>query len=227
VIDLQRGSKTLKPPPGFTCPRQSLRGCFTSPGAMTTYFEYVLPLIDAFFQQTWPSMPLPDNVYFLTTGAKMKEPCSDPAVPNSNFADDTAYEFCGADNNVYIGEKTAYLFYSQAGDVAPATGLAHEFGHHVQALSGVPEPQTNIQSRGYEQQADCVSGAFLGFVNNHHLLATSDIAVLQKYLVLIADAENDPNRDHGTFTERGNALQRGGEGNITSCNAFYPDFPIA
>jgi hypothetical protein len=226
AIVLQHGTRAMKPPTGFSCPNQSFRGCFTSSDQMVTYYEYVLPFIDAFFQQTWPKLPLPDHIYFLTTGSKLHEACGDPAT-NSNLADDTSYEFCPADNNVYIGQRLAFALYSQAGDVAPATGLAHELGHHIQSLTGVPAPQSNAQTLVHENQADCVSGAFLGFANDHHWLERSDVPVLEKYLGLIASSENDPNRTHGDFNERGAALQLGGEKGISACNAFYPGTPIA
>ena len=226
VVVVQQGTQVMKPPAGFSCPNKSLRHCFTSSDEMLTYYEYVLPFIDAFFQQTWPKLPLPDHVYFLSTGVKMHEGCGDPAS-GSNLADDNSYEFCPADNNVYIGQSLAFALYSQAGDVAPATGLAHELGHHIQSLAGVQVPQSDAQTLVHENQADCVSGAWLGFANDHHWLAQSDVPVLQAYLNLIASSENDPNRTHGDFNERGAALKLGGEQGIKSCNGFYPGTPIA
>jgi hypothetical protein len=226
VIVLQQGSTAMKPPSNFSCPNQSLRGCFTSADEMLTYFEYVLPFIDAFFQQTWPKLPLPAHIYFLSTGATVQQGCIDPAN-SSQQADDMSYEFCPADNNVYIGETMAYALYADAGDVAPATGLAHELGHHIQSLTGVPNPQTDAQTLVHENQADCVSGAFLGFAANHHWLEQSDEPVLEKYLELIASSENDPNRTHGDFAERGSAVRRGGEQGIQACDSYYPSTPIA
>jgi predicted metalloprotease len=225
VIVLQQGATAMKPPSNFSCPNQSLRGCFTSADEMVTYYEYVLPFIDSFFQQTWPKLPLPGHVYFLSTGTSLQQACIDSS--GSHLADDTSYEFCPADNNVYIGERLAYALYSQAGDVAPATGLAHEFGHHIQSLTGVPDPQSDAQTLVHENQADCVSGAFLGFANSHHWLEKSDQPVLEKYLQLIASSENDPNRTHGDFAERGSAVELGGEQGIKACDSFYPATPIA
>jgi predicted metalloprotease len=226
TIVLQEGTRAMKPPSGFSCPNQNLRGCFTSSDEMVTYYEFVLPFIDAFFQQTWPKLALPAHVYFMKAGSRLEEACGDPAN-GSNLANDTSYEFCPADNNVYIGERLAFALYSQAGDVAPATGLAHELGHHIQSLTGVPVPQSSAQTLVHENQADCVSGAFLGFANNHKWLEQGDVPVLQKYLDLIASSENDPNRTHGDFQERGAALELGGKQNIQACNTFYPDTPIA
>jgi hypothetical protein len=223
VVDLQQGGQSVKPPSGFTCPNQSLRGCFTE-SDMVTYFEYVLPYVDEFFKQTWPSLPLPSNVYFISDGATTNEACEDSNGNTS--ADDQSYEYCPADHNVYIGQQLAWALYSQAGDVAPATGIAHEFGHGVQTQIGVPSPQSDAETLVHENQADCVSGAWLGFANNQHLLQQSDEPVLQKYLELISSSENDPNRTHGDFTERGDAVEAGGEKGIASCDSFYPATPI-
>lgn len=225
IVDLQQGSgKPLAPPSNFSCPNQNMRGCFTE-SQMETYFEYVLPYIDKFFTTTWPSVPLPKNIYFIPDGSSTSEACTDssgkPAV-----ADETAYNYCPGDDNVYIGQELAWELYSEAGDVAPATGLAHEFGHNVQAHVGVPNPQTNAQTLVHENQADCVSGAFLGFANNQGLLQQGDEPVLQKYLELISSSENDPNRNHGDFNERGSALELGGEKGIAACNQYYPNNPI-
>jgi hypothetical protein len=151
--------------------------------------------------------------------------CVDPS--GSHLASDTSYEFCPADNSVYIGEDIAWALYSDAGDVAPATGLAHEFGHHIQSLTGVQAPTTDAQTLVHENQADCVSGAFLGFAHDRKWLEQSDVPVLKKYLELIASSENDPNRTHGDFAERGSALELGGEQGIKACDSFYPATPIA
>jgi predicted metalloprotease len=224
VLLLQQGDVTVKPPAGFSCSSKSLRGCFNE-SDMATYFEYVLPIIDKFYETTLPSVPLPAHVYFIPDGVSVKEACGNPQT-SSNLGDQMSYEYCPADDNVYIGQHMAFLLYSLAGDVAPATGLAHEFGHNVQSHTGVPAPQTNAETRVHENQADCISGAWLGFANDQHLLEQGDVPVLQKYLELIASSENDPNRTHGDFAERGHALETGGEKGLSACNAYYPNNPI-
>jgi Putative neutral zinc metallopeptidase len=223
VVDLQQGTRVMKPPAGFSCSNQNLRGCFTE-SDMVVYYEYVLPFIDPFYESTWPSVPLPAHVYFMSDGATMHEACQDPN--GGDTADDMSYEYCPADDNVYIGQQLAWALYSQAGDVAPATGLAHELGHNVQTHVGVPVPQTDAETLVHENQADCVAGAWLGYANSHHLLLQSDEPVIEKMLELIASSENDPNRTHGDFQERGHALELGGEQGIAACNSYYPGDPI-
>src|SRR5215469_4773324 len=77
VDDLQQGNHApMAPPSGFNCPNQSLRGCFKE-SQMQTYFEYVLPFIDKFYNSTWNGLPLPKNVYFIPDGARIQEACVD------------------------------------------------------------------------------------------------------------------------------------------------------
>jgi hypothetical protein len=223
VVDLQQGTHVMKPAAGFSCPSQSLRGCFTE-NDMVVYYEYVLPFIDPFYESTWPSVPLPAHVYFLPDGVTMQEACEDPN--GNDIADDMSYAYCPADDNVYIGQQLAWELYSEAGDVAPAIGIAHEFGHNVQTHVGVPVPRSDAQTLVHENQADCVAGAWLGYANNHRLLLQSDVPVIQRMIELIASSENDPNRTHGDFQERGHAIQTGGEQGISACNSYYPSNPI-
>jgi predicted metalloprotease len=185
----------------------------------------VLPIVDKFFETTWQSLPLPAHVYFIPDGAQVEEACGDPQT-GSHLADETSYAFCPADDNVYIGQHMAYQLYSLAGDVAPAIGIAHEFGHDVQQQAGVPGPRTDAETLVHENQADCVSGAWLGYANSQHLLEQEDVPAIGRYLELIASSENDPNRTHGDFAERGQSLQLGGEEGISACNGFYPSAPI-
>jgi hypothetical protein len=220
VVLLQQGDVSAKPPSGFSCPSKSLRGCF-SESTMATYFAFVLPIVDKFFETTWHSLPLPGHVYFILDGAQVKEACGD-AQNGSREADDTSYAYCPADDNVYIGQHMAYQLYSLAGDVAPAIGIAHEFGHDVQQQAGVPGPRTDADTLVHENQADCVSGAWLGHANSQHLLEQGDVPAIERYLELIASSESDPNRTHGDFAERGQSLQLGGEKGISACNDFYP-----
>lgn len=224
AVLLQQGDVPARPPPGFSCPARSLRGCF-SEAAMAAYFAYVLPIVDKFFETTRPSLPLPAHVYLIPDGTQVQQACADPQT-GSHLAGDTAYAFCPADGNVYIGQHMAYQLYSLAGDVAPAIGIAHEFGHDAQQQAGVPGPRTDTETLVHENQADCVSGAWLGYASSRHLLEQQDVPAIERYLELIASSENDPNRTHGDFAERGQSLQLGGQKGIFACNAFYPAAPV-
>ena len=172
-------------------PTKSLRGCF-SESSMATYFDFVLPIVDEFFETTWPSLPLPAHVYFIADGAQMQEACLDQT--GSHLADDMSYAYCPADDNVYIGQHIAYELYSLAGDVAPATGIAHEFGHRRTAAHRRAGPQTDEQTLVHENPADCVSGAWLGYANSQRLLEQEDVPAIERYLELDRRSETTRTR---------------------------------
>jgi predicted metalloprotease len=217
-VDLQQGQE-VNQAPANNCPdAPSLAHCF-SESSIEQYLQIILPMVDKFYQNTWQAMPLPANVYFVPDGATMQETCTDGS--GNNLADDMTYAYCAADDNVYIGQKMAWDLYSQAGDIAPAIGIAHEFGHDVQTQTGVPAPQTDAQTLTHEDQADCVSGAWFSFAAQQGWLEQEDVPSTITYLHLIASSESDPNRTHGDFQERQNSFGQGVNGGIKACDTYY------
>jgi len=80
--------------------------------------------------------------------------------------------YCPADQSIYIDtdfyDELANRFGSSGGSLAQIYVLAHEWGHHVQAISGVMDgldrQDTGPTSDGVrlELQADCFAGAWVG-----------------------------------------------------------------
>ncbi len=99
--------------------------------------------------------------------------------------------YCPADRQVYLDlqffQEMATRF-SAAGDFAQAYVIAHEVGHHVQTLTGVPEQMARAEQNGatmvgakglqvrMELQADCLAGvwAYHG-QQRYHWLEPGDI----------------------------------------------------
>jgi predicted metalloprotease len=192
----------------------SMEGEFT----YATMGDYAKELADQFMdpwmQATWPSMPLPD-VKYIPDGVSGPEGCQDSqgqAEYTSN-----SYEYCDPDQTVYVGQQTLWEFYTKTGDAGPAMGLAHEFGHHVQYELGVTPPQTSAESIVFENQADCIAGTWARYANQqgeledaaHSPNGRSDLDDIQLLFPLIASAESDTNRDHGTQQEREAAFYDG------------------
>jgi predicted metalloprotease len=193
---------------------------------MNDYLNVIIPIVENFYRATWVNMPLPSHIYFIQVGQTIAESCTDNSG-NPAAGDENSYEYCPDDNNVYIGQAMIWRLYSQDGDIAPAVGLAHELGHDAQTHTGVPAPQTDSQTEVHENQADCVSGAFIGYEEKlGDLQPSDDIPSLERYINTIADATNDPSPTHGNSTVRTNAINYGWRNGISGCNGYYPSTPI-
>lgn len=102
-------------------------------------------------------------------------------------------------------------------DLYPLKVAAHEYGHHVQSLTGVrrhyetrtrarPSRQAEL-GRRYELQADCLAGVFLGSVWRSLDRTGRDWAALLE--ATRASGDDAERRSHGTGANRVLWLQRG------------------
>ncbi|MES3037265.1 MAG: neutral zinc metallopeptidase [Bdellovibrionota bacterium] len=71
--------------------------------------------------------------------------------------------YCPRDQRVYM--DLAFLDelssrFGAKGDFAGAYVIAHEVGHHIQTLAGVPRSTNNAESVQFELQADCLAGVW-------------------------------------------------------------------
>jgi predicted metalloprotease len=205
------------------CHPPSLAHCFTE-ATMETYLNDIVPMVEGFYTSTWAHPLLPGHIYFIPDGQSIQSGCQDSS--GGDVMDDMSYAYCPADNNVYLGQAMLWQLYSQAGDVAPAIGLAHEMGHEQQTNVGVPVPQTDAESVNHEDQADCFSGAWFDYEIGQGNIQAEDYPSTGRYLDLIASAENDPNRDHGDLQQRLDSFIDGEKNGAFGCNRFYPLTPV-
>jgi putative neutral zinc metallopeptidase len=139
---------------------------------------------------------------------------------------DSTYAYCPADNTVYIGQRSLWGFYRQYGAAAPIAGIAHEHGHYLQTISGVPDPKTFAETIQHEDQADCVAGDFVEYLRSlGDVEYPQDYRNLGDFLRAIGSREG-PGRDHGTPAERVGTFERGFFGGLPACNRFYPNTPL-
>jgi predicted metalloprotease len=140
---------------------------------------------------------------------------------------DHSSDYCPASNTVFRGQGLLWDNYHQYGAAGPIAGLGHEYGHFLQRISDVPYPQTNAETIQHEDQADCVAGAFVKYLEGlGHVEYPQDFRNLGRFLRAIGSAEG-PGRDHGTADERVHAFKLGLFGDLTACNRFYPRTPLA
>lgn len=124
--------------------------------------------------------------------------------------------YCPKDARVYL--DLGFLTHVR-GDLARAYVVAHELGHHVEALRGKPGV-----GRAAELEADCLAGAWIGDARARGVVAGDEI---DGALAAAADAGDDRLRPgsapeswtHGSSTERVAAVRAGIVGGATACLA--------
>lgn len=198
------------------CGGGSLEGCFDLEG-MGDYLDAVLPMIASYFDEEFADIADPRSVSYIPSTYAGRSECG---VSNS-----FAYEYCPADQTIYIGQDLLWEFYDRVGDAAPAVGLAHEWGHHVQTSVGI-FPRNRAEAIQFENQADCISGAWARHAEEQGWLETDDdLRDVQLMMEEIASAEG-PNRDHGTAEEREDAFRSGFDKGISACNSYFKETPL-
>lgn len=200
-----------------SCPGGSMEGCYDR-GEMQAFLNQAVTVVHRFADASLPGAPKPAGYRLIATG--------DTASTRCGTLDATAYAYCPADDSVYIGQSQLWSFYSELGDAAAVVGLAHEYGHHLQAVAGVPDERTSRGRIAHENQADCIAGAFVGFAQQQGMLEDDDVQDINGLLGAIASSEDDPGRDHGTLAERRDALSLGVRAGLRGCSGFFPATPV-
>lgn len=147
--------------------------------------------------------------------------------------------YCPSDNGIYLDtsffDELARRFGAQ-GDFAQYYVIAHEFGHHIQNLTGAAAQVRQIQQRSsqaegnaasvrLELQADCYAGVWANA--NKDRLEPGDIEEGMTAASAIGDDKLSGNRaspesfTHGTSAQRMAWLKRGLEtGDPAACDTF-------
>jgi uncharacterized protein len=135
----------------------------------------------------------------------------EPNVPNN-----AAY--CRPDDTIGFDVRFTAQAYDQLGDAFVYYLIGHEYGHAIQARLGVAFAHTI----GYELQADCFAGAYLGDQTRSGALTLEDgdIDELRNGLRAVGDPEGTPwfdPRAHGTAEQRIDYFARGFDGSLDDC----------
>ena len=154
--------------------------------------------------------------------------------------------YCPADQQIYVDlgffRDLAGRF-NAPGDFAQAYVLAHEYGHHIQTITGVTEQvdtasrenpdQRNELSVRVELQADCLAGVWAHSTFERGLLEEGDLeegltaaaAVGDDRIQAAATGRINPETfTHGTAEQRASWFKRGFEdGDATACDTFSED----
>lgn len=150
--------------------------------------------------------------------------------------------YCPADQGIYIDTR----FYDQLarmagdrGDFARYYVIAHEYGHHIQNLTGLASQVRSVQAQNprranelqvrMELQADCYAGVWAG--KNASLIERGDMEEGLRAAAAIGDdtlqsrsgrGVNPESFTHGTSRQRMEALQAGmRSGNDEICDQYF------
>jgi predicted metalloprotease len=207
-------------PPVKTCSAHDLSGCYSYEQAKKIA-DYSIADVDQAVGNLYTNMPPVAKVWYIEHGTTATTGCGQ--------VDETSYEFCGNDNTVSLGQDTLWEFYDKAGDAAPVFAYAHEIGHHIQSVAGVPFPETDRQTIPHENQADCIAGAIFAELENENIATKSDLQDIDLLMPIIASQPEYVNgsvRNHGTIQERTESTLEGITGGLAECNTYYPDTPV-
>jgi predicted metalloprotease len=152
--------------------------------------------------------------------------------------------YCPADRKVYLDLsffKELDERFGAPGDFAQAYVVAHEIGHHVQALTGISDRLQAARQRGSEReanalsvrqelQADCYAGVWGHYAAQEGLLEPGDAEEGLRAAAAIGDDRLQRQSQgtvvpesftHGSSEQRVEWLRRGLEsGSVDSCNTF-------
>lgn len=208
-----------------SCPSGSHEGCHAYED-MDVYLGHVVAMVEPMFDEVYGVGNRPAATYYVAAGQVGFTGCGNPADGSPAPYNSMSFMYCPGDRSVYVGQDQLWEFYSELGDAAPAAGYAHELGHHVQTIMGVPAPRTPQESVVVENQADCVAGAWLRYADRAGQLEyPDDVEDVNGLLQRIAHVESEQ-RTHGTLAERTEALSNGYDNGLEGCNEYFPATPI-
>jgi predicted metalloprotease len=134
--------------------------------------------------------------------------------------------YCVIDEKIYYSAEFRTLIENQIGDFAWVIVVAHEWGHHIQAKLGfdlgvVPDRAGEVAPVEFEQQADCLAGAYAIDAELSGWLDPGDVEEALAITEISGDppgtAWNDP-RAHGTGDVRIDAFLTGYNAGIAGCD---------
>lgn len=143
--------------------------------------------------------------------------------------------YCPDDQTIYIDTSfydTLERQLGAGGDFARYYVLAHEYGHHIQTITGISGQIRSAQQQNpsranqlqvlMELQADCYAGVWAG--KNRNLIEPGDIEEGMNAAAAIGDDRltggrvSSENFTHGTSQQRSDALRLGLQGDDRACD---------
>lgn len=147
---------------------------------------------------------------------------NDPSNYNSTY---NAISY--STGKIYYGYAIYYDAKSKGGDIVNAMILAHEYGHQLQYIFGLPSV-TESTARPNELEADGFAGYYLRRPNGYNQTSFTQIAAAYEFAQSIGDYQTNSAGHHGTPPQRRSAVRLGfllGQYDLTASafdyNFFY------
>ena len=189
---------------------------------MQDYLSCIVPLVDAWMNIEAPGVAHPNAFVYVPDDPGMTD------SPSTCHYEPRSFYYCYTDDNVFMPQDSTWYKYSRFGDVAPLVSLAHELGHRMQHVAGLSlSPQDHPEQEiAVENQADCVAGVFMDYMDRNGFLAPDDMLDFAAGVLDLASPEG-VGRDHGTTDQRLRAFYVGyNNGTLVACNPYISDFPV-
>ncbi len=201
----------------------------TQVDAARKFFESAASCLEAAWKPVLQKANLPFQPPALNvsaTTAGITTPCTGST---SNFA---AF-YCPANKTIYMPISQLQTDFFKNNWVVYLSVFAHEYGHHVQAMSGIlrkansdradagPRSTRGLElSRRVELQANCFDGMYLSSSSNGGSLSDAQLTTARKDAYGRGDQTGDM-RDHGTAENGGQWFEAGLDHNRAArCNTF-------
>jgi predicted metalloprotease len=134
--------------------------------------------------------------------------------------------YCVIDEKIYYSSEFRTLIEEQIGDFAWVIVVAHEWGHHIQAQLGsdlgvAPDRAGEVVPIAFEQQADCLAGAYAVDAELAGWLDSGDIEEALTITEMAGDPPSTPATEppaYGTGDARIDALLMGYTSGLPGCD---------
>jgi hypothetical protein len=194
--------------------------------ALTAYYQAAINCMDV----AWGPVIGKLKITFVAPTTVITEdltasPCGRAPDPSRSVA-----FYCSADHSIHLPIKQLLADGGGATPSVHLATLAHEYGHHVQWLTGMLDlaserqatagPNALEMSRRIELQANCFAGVFLASVSGHGSVSK---ALAQRTVDMFRYAIKAPTaaqNDHGVPTNQGKWATNGFKGGLKACNTW-------